>query len=293
MIFIAMGLPLFSDSITRKVGTNLYTLDTTTNDFVITPISGLQNDDERYFGLTVSLSIDDETAACLQQDKKTYDYRYIIWDYKSGKILHSYNFDKSMISSSMTSVFYTVNAFYTLENETGRCEKTLNKIALDGTLLFSKYIGNLDSLRNVLVDEKNDVAVFELSTGQDAKKICVYSLDDSFEMKEYYGKLLYKMTRESHKLYYSDEDTIYCVDYADGFSTAEIQAEKKWREEIVELVSIGDRYIMVTKKNYFEFFANFIFEHETFHNYYYSCTLEEDTLKVDELLYVDKQGIFY
>ena len=286
-IILEVNSFMFSEIITKRIGRNFFSLDMDTLKIDITNYHNLKTNDENNYGS--QRTINDKLLATLKTNKKSKASEYIIFDCQTGNIIETYSFYNSKpINGNIREYFFTNNSIYTVIDE------RIIKRTLDGDIIMNKIIDdsefNQHTLVYFLIDEQNEVAICEFNCKGNKQRVCIYSLNDKFRFKEYYGKLLLKMTKETNKLYYSDSNTIYCIDYKENFNTTKIKVKKPLSENIIELVEFENEYIMITKKNYFESFTtNIVFGNESFHNYYYLCCLDNDKLKIQKKVYEDDE----
>ena len=286
-LLLPVNSSIFSETITKRIGRNFFTLDTDTSKLIIENYQNLPVKESNNRG--PQRSINDELLAILESNKVSNNYEYIIFNCQNGNILTTHYFNnENRINGNIRDYYFTSKKIYTVVDE------RIIIRSLDGEIIMNKTINdpefNMHTLKYFIIDEQNEVAICEFNYKGDKQRICIYSLTDKFDFKEYFGKLLFKNSKETNKLYYSDTNDIFCVDYKEDFNTTKIKVQKRIGEKIIELVEFGNTYIMVTKKNYFESFAtNIILGNESFRNYYYLCCLDNEKIKIQEKIYKDEE----
>ncbi|WP_191018270.1 hypothetical protein [Treponema zioleckii] len=286
ILLIVAYTDIFSHEFIKKVGIDYFKIDNSSENVKITPVNFLESCDNYVF----HNDINNNLGGYLLRNINSLLYSVVIFDYSSGTIKNEYHLDKDSIKSTVKAVYFTEDNFYTLENDAATVN--LIKRNFTGESSITRKIAGLsdENIKTMIVDEKNNSILFSASAG----KVLIYSLKTGNKIFEDTGRLLYSISHEAHKLYYSKGHEIICVDYLADFSKKIIQTfvESK-KEKIVELAKINDSLIMVTQKEKANLFCKIVFNTIDWKNIYYLCYQKDGKLIEKKQIYIKKQGIIF
>lgn len=285
ILFMGCSLMVFSDN-KIKIGIDYFSINDLPEKIEVTPIVYPGNGENIVF----HQDIGNEESAYLIQDRNSFNYKFYFYNYITHKIFNEVHIEKEKINHSVEKIYFTKKCFYILEKS--EQQKLLTKRNFFGdiqkTWLLKLDIS--DSIKSMIVDEKQDVVI--LSYGKE-KNIIIYSLNNDSIIYKGNGKLLFNITNDTGRLYYSNSNELIFTDYETEIKTNVVKTFVKANEEIVELLKANSNYILVTEKRKENYFLSIVFNTYDWENKYYYCSLKDNRMEKIKKIYTKNKGIIF
>lgn len=268
-----------------KIGIDFFSLNDLPERIEVTPIVYPDNGENIVF----HQDIGNEECAYLIQDRNSFDYTFYFYNYITHEIFNEVHIEKEKINHSVEKNYFTKKCFYTLEKS--KQQKLLTKRNFFGDIQKS-WLLNLDisdSIKSMIVSEKQNSII--LYYGKE-KNIIIYSLDSESIVYQDNGILLFNISNETGKLYYSSNKLV-SIDYDKNVKKTILKTFVKPKEEIVEFIKINTDYILVTQKRKKSYFLSIVFNTFDWSNIYYYCTFKNGKIESYKKIYTKKEGIIF
>jgi len=237
--------------------------------------------------------IDLGKKAYLIQDIESTNYELFLYNYQLNQMDESHILNSIDLPLVITSVYFTNNSFYTLENDIDTI--ILKQFDLEGKFLNSYIIliePNL-KIKKFIFDEIDDIIIISFYEYGLPDSIVLYSLKSNKKIIEVNGRLLFDITNQKKCIFYSKSDSVFCIDYKTSLTESRIIWLSDSKQEIVELKNIGKKFILVTQEKKNNLFLKFIFNTIDWRNKFYLCELDGESLVNKKLIQIKKSGEIY
>lgn len=269
-----------------KIGGDYFSIDELSKKVKITPIIYPDNGEN----LVYHQDIGNDEGAYLLRNMNTLDYKFYNYNYSNQKIYNEVHIEKDKIEHSPECVYFTEEYFYTIEKE--EKGKILVKRNFFGDIkqTWCLSLDNSDSIRAMIVNEKQDCVILECSK---TKNILIYSLRNNYVVFQDNGKLLFDASNESGRVCFSKINELFFIDYDSEIKTNAVKTFVNSNEEIVEFQKVNNNYILVTEKKKRNWFLSIVFGTSDWSNIYYYCSLKNNKVEKIEKIHTKNKGIMF
>lgn len=269
-----------------KIGIDYFSIDELSKKVKIIPIIYPDNGGN----LVYQQNIGNDVGAYLLRNMNTLDYKFYNYNYSNQKIYNEVHIEKDKIQHSLECVYFTEEYFYTIEKEDKG--KILVKRNFFGDIKQTWWLSldNFDSIRVMIVNEKEDSIVLECSK---TKNIIIYSLSKNCVVFQDKGKLLFDFSNKSGRVCYSKINELFFIDYDSKIKRNGIKTFVNSNEEIVEFQKVNTNYILVTERKKRNWFLSIVFGTSDWSNIYYYCSFKNNKVEKIKKIHTKDKGIMF